>query len=339
MTSADPVAKPPCAFYAVCDSRFFPGLVALVNSLRLVGHYEPIFVLDTGLTPDQRSRLNDHVTLIPASRPDASVLLTPLGPSTHPAEVQVLIDVDIIVTQPLTELIEAARAGQLVGVVDDPPIHDRFFREWEQMLDLPRLRRRPYLNAGQLFVPDRLGQNLFPLWMNAQENVDMKDTRYGNGQLSDPFYFADQDVLNAILAGHFESEEIMAIDHRLAPYPPFPGLRLIDEQRLVCRYPDGVQPFMLHHILAKPWLKATRTTIYVQLLRRLLLASDVVLRLAPSELPFRLRAGRLAALDRRRADLQVMIYRNFRRGLGRLEIRTRARRLAAWTGSRFHQLS
>jgi hypothetical protein len=339
MTGTDPVAKPPCAFYAVCDSRFFPGLVALLNSLRLLGHDEPTFILDTGLTPDQRSRLADHVTLIPAPRPDASVLLTPLGPSMHPAEIQVLIDVDIIVTQPLTELIEAARAGQIVGVVDDPPIHDRFFREWEQMLDMPGLCPRPYLNAGQLVVPERLGQKLFPLWMNAQEKVDLKDTRYGRGQLSDPFYFADQDVLNAILAGHFEPGEILTIEHRLAPYPPFPGLRLIDEQRLVCRYQDGVQPFVLHHILAKPWLKATRSTIYLQLLRRLLLGSDVALRMAPSELPLRLRGGRLAALDRRRANLQVMIYHNFRRQLGKLETRTRARRLAAWTSSRFQPMS
>ena len=42
------------AFYCVADSRYFPGAVGLVNSLRLVGHREPILVLDTGLTDAQR---------------------------------------------------------------------------------------------------------------------------------------------------------------------------------------------------------------------------------------------------------------------------------------------
>src|SRR5437660_2048744 len=91
----------PCAFYSVSDSHFFLGVVALINSLRLVGHDEPIFIVDTGLTREQRRTLADHVTLIPAPRGETSVLLTPFGPSIRPAEVHVLIDADIIVTQPL----------------------------------------------------------------------------------------------------------------------------------------------------------------------------------------------------------------------------------------------
>lgn len=317
----------PCAFYSVSDSRFFLGAVALINSLRLAGHDEPIFIVDTGLTPGQRSRLAEHVTLIPAPGSEASVLLTPLGPSIHPARVQILIDADIIVTHPLSRFIEAARAGRIVAFVEPEPTHTRSFREWTSALDLPSFRSQPYVNAGQLFVPESLGSRLYPRWRDAQRKVDLKDTRYGKARLSDPFYFADQDVLNAVLAGHFEVEELMLAEHRLAPHYPFPGLALVDATELVCRYGDGAEPSLLHHILAKPWLKATRTTVYSQLLPRLLLASDVALQLEPSELPRRLRHGRLAAVDRRRAHVQTLIHAHSRRQLGRLGIRTR---IAEW---------
>lgn len=313
----------PCAFYSVSNSRFFLGAVALINSLRLVGHDEPIFIVDTGLTPEQRRRLADHVTLIPASRGDASVLLTPFGPSIRPAGVQILIDADIIVTQPLTKFIEASRAGRIVAFIEPEPTHDRSFGEWASRLGLPKLRRQPYLNAGQLFVPESLGRRLYPLWTEAQSKVSLKETRYGEARLSDPFYFADQDVLNAVLAGHFEVEELMIAEHRLAPHYPFPGLDLVDATRLACRYTDGAEPYLLHHILAKPWVKATRTTIYSLLLRRLLLASDVALQLEPRQLPLRLREGVWAAADRRRAHFQGLIYAHSRHQLGRFGVRTR----------------
>jgi hypothetical protein len=313
----------PCAFYSVSDSRFFLGAVALINSLRLVGHDEPIFIVDTGLTPEQRRRLASHATLIPAPRGEASVLLTPFGPSVRRAEIQVLVDADIIVTQPLTEFIEAARTDRIVAFIEPEPTHDRSFREWASRLDLPRLRPQPYVNAGQLFVPESLGQRLYSLWTEAQRRVNLTDTRYGKARLSDPFYFADQDVLNAVLAGHFEVDDLVIAEHRLAPHFPFEGLELIDASHLACRYADGVEPFLLHHILAKPWLKATRTTVYSLLLPRLLLAPDVVLRLEPRQLPLRLRQGRLAAADRSRANLQALIYAHSRRQLGRFGIRTR----------------
>jgi hypothetical protein len=267
--------------------------------------------------------LADHVTLIPSPRGGVSVLLAPLGPSTHPAEVAILLDADIIVVRALTELIDAARTRRIVAFVNNEPVHDRFFSEWSSTLDLPPLPRRPYVNAGQLFVPESLGRRLLPLWTEAQEKVALESTRYGSGRLSDPFYFADQDVLNAILAGHFEPEEILTLEHRLAPFPPFSGLRLLDEQRLVCRYADGTEPFVLHHILAKPWLKATRSNIYSLLLPRLLLAPDVALRVEPEKLPLRLREGWLAAADRHRASMQAFLHTNGRRQLGRFGIRTR----------------
>jgi hypothetical protein len=325
--SADSVQAPDkeleCAFYSVSNSRHFVGVVALVNSLRLAGHDEPIFVIDAGLTPEQRQLLGDHVTLVPAPEGVPVIMLKQVAPMTHPASVSVLLDADIIVTRPLTELIDAAGSGRIVGFVNNEPNHDRFFPEWSSQLGLGPLRRQPYLNAGQLFVPASLRGRLLEAWVERQANVDAGQTWHGRGRLSDPLYFGDQDVLNAILAARFERDEIIMLEHRLAPMPPFRGLRLIDQRRLVCRYAESSQPFLLHHIMAKPWLKATRTTIYSLLLSRLLLAPDVLLRLEPRQLPLRLREGRLPAVDRRRADLQALIYSHSRKQLGRFGIRTR----------------
>jgi hypothetical protein len=323
----NPLAKLPCAFYSVCDSRFFIGMVALLNSLRLIGHDEPIFLVDAGLTAEQQRLLSDHVTLIPAPQNAPVILLKQLGPMKYPASVSVLLDADMIVTRPLTQLIAVARSGRIVGFVDEGTTEDRFFPEWGSLLGFGPVRRQPYLNAGQLVIPDSLGHRLLELWVEGQAKVDAQRTWHGTGRLSSPLYFGDQDVLNALVATQFEPEEMMILEHRLAPFPPFPGLRLIDERRILCRYADGTQPFLLHHVLAKPWLKTTRTTVYSLLLPRLLLAPDVALRLEPDQLPLRLREGRLAVADRRRANLQALIYSHSRRQLGRFGIRTR---IARW---------
>jgi hypothetical protein len=314
---------PSTAFYSVCDSGFFLGVVALVNSLRLVGHEEPIFIVDAGLTPEQKRAMSDQATIIDAPEGDHAVFLTPYGPLERPAEVSVLLDADIVVLRPLSELIEAARPGRLVAFVNNEPNHDRFFTEWGSALDLGSLQQRSYLAAGQLFVPEALGRRLLPLWSDRLSKISLARTRYGRARLSDPFYFADMDVFNAIMSAAFGSDEILMLEHVLAPHPPFPDLRLVDGLRLVCRYPDGRQPFLLHHILAKPWARATRSNLYSLLLPRLLLGPDVALPLEPQQLPLRLREGWLAAADRVRADTQALVCTNARRQLGRFGIRTR----------------
>jgi hypothetical protein len=319
------------AFYSVCDASHFVGAVALLNSLRLTGHDEPILLFDAGLTAEQRDSLAPHVTLLPAPTGTPTVFLWPLGPLEHPARVAILLDADIIVVGSLTEPIELARAGRLVGFVNNEPNHDRFFPEWSATLGLGPLRRRPYLNAGQLFVPESLNRRVLQVWNDGLAKLDVQRTWLQKGTLFEPFYFGDQDVLNAIVAAELAPEEVVTLEHRLAPHPPFPGLRLVDTDALLCRYPDGVRPFVLHHVLAKPWLKATQTNVYSLLLPRLLLAPDVALRLEPDQLPLRLREGWLAHADRSRANVQAFVYFHARRQLGRFGIRTRIRRrLAAW---------
>ncbi|WP_020135360.1 hypothetical protein [Streptomyces sp. 351MFTsu5.1] len=326
----DSPVLPGTAFYTVADRRFFPGLVALLNSLRLTGHEEPLVVVDIGLSSEQRVLLADHVVLVEPPSPDMpAVFVAPYGPLRRPAEVAVLIDADIIVTRPLTELTEAARQGRIVAFVDCLPNSHRFHPEWETTLGLGPLRRRRYLNAGFLAYPHALTERLLPPWTEGQRTVGVAHSRYGSATLDDPFYFADQDVLNAVLAARFEHDELLVLDHRLAPHPPFPGLELVDRDRLTCRYADGTEPFLLHHVLAKPWLRATRDTVYSTLMTRLLLAPDVPLRLDPPALPLRLREGRAAALDRRRADAVTLVHDQGRHQLGRFGIRTRLARRRA----------
>lgn len=320
------------AFFTVCDSRMFTGLVALVNSLRLVGHREPVVVVDAGLTPRQAEMIASEANVLPAPGDMAPVLLAPLGPTLRPAEVSILLDVDIIVTRPLARLIDEANGGRVVAFVNDPPNHERFFPEWGPRLDLGPLRRQPYVNAGQLLVPASLREKLLPRWTKGQGRVREEETRYGGARITDPFYFADQDVLNATLAAEIAADDLAIMEHRLAPHPPFSGLRLEDESSLLVRYSDGTAPFLLHHTLQKPWIAATRWNTYAALLPRLLLAEDVPVRLRAQELPPRLRGGSLAAAaDRVRADVQARARIGARRQLGRLGVRTRiASRRRAW---------
>ena len=80
--------RPAAAFYCVADERYFLGAVGLINSLRLVGHTEPIFLLDCGLTAAQRE-------LLAAARRAASTrpsdappwLLKTVAPLARPADV------------------------------------------------------------------------------------------------------------------------------------------------------------------------------------------------------------------------------------------------------------
>src|SRR5262249_17533418 len=159
-----------------------------------------LFLVDSGLTSEERSRLAGHVTLIPAPEGVPVVFLRPFGPMQHPAEIAILLDADVVVARPLTDLVEAARGGRLVAFVNNEPNHDRFFSQWSSALSLGPIRRQPYLNAGQLVVPDSLSHQLLQLLHEGIGKVDVHRTWHRNGRLSDPFYFGDQDVLNAIVA-------------------------------------------------------------------------------------------------------------------------------------------
>jgi hypothetical protein len=286
------------AFYCVSSDKFFLGAVAMLNSLRLQGHTEPVFLLDCGLTPAQRELLEPHVILVTAPSDAPPYLRKTEAPLRHPAEVMVLIDADMIVTRPLGELIEKAAAGQVVAFKTE---RSRFFPEWEKLLDLGPIRRQPSLSSGLVLLGGAM-RDVLRLLNDRQRRVEF-ELGYGHANVPDyPFLMLDQDVLNAILASRVDPELIVALDNRLAPDQPFAGLRLLDQKTLRCAYvDDDAEPYVLHQLgLAKPWLERTREDIYSRLLARLLAGPDVTVEVPDEELPVRMRRGLLGRAERAR---------------------------------------
>lgn len=289
------------AFYSIADARHFLGVVALLNSLRLAGHDEPLFIADCGLEPTQRELLSPHAAVV-AAEARVPYELKVVLPSRNPAHAMALLDADIIVTRPLSELLDLAGQGRVAAFTD--AVSHRHHPDWGEILGLGTGRRQPYVNSGALFLP--AGSELLTLIPSLQPRVDIRRTRIRAGTPSEPFYYVDQDLWNAVLSSRVASDELTILEHRLAPHPPFPDLSLVGEAALRCAYPDGVEPFLLHHVTRKPWLAHTQSNLYSRLLTRLLLGDDVALRLSPEMIPLRLRTGRLASMERRRSDLLAL---------------------------------
>jgi hypothetical protein len=211
----------------------------------------------------------------------------------------VLVDADVIVTRSFMPLVAQARAGGIVAFVDR--VSHRFDPRWSELLGLGQLRRQPYVNAGVVVTNRLWGTALCTQVRDLHDRIDVERSYVAGGSPEDPFYYLDQDVVNAVLST-YPQEYLEFLEHRLVPVPPFPGLAVVDEAALRCSYPDGTDTFALHHVLQKPWLGRTRSNAYSRLLRRLLLRRDVAVAVEEHELPLRLRTGALAALERRRSD-------------------------------------
>ena len=225
-------------------------------------------------------------------------LLKWIAPLQHPADLMLLADTDLIVLRSLEPLLENAATGKVVAFED--ALASRHDPRWGAILDLPRLRRQTYVNSGLLAFPQTLGTLLLEELRTLSQRVDLEASMEGRlGTPSDPLYYLDQDVLNAVLATRIKGRDISVIEHRLAPHPPFPGLTITDPIRLRCTYSDGTEPFVLHHIQRKPWLYSIPTNAYSELLTRLLIAPALPLRVPSTAIPLRLRDGRLASMDRR----------------------------------------
>ena len=92
-------AEPP-RLLCVSTEIYFLGAVGADQLAAPRRPREPIYLLDRGLTDDQRELLEAEVTLVDA--PDGrALLLKTVAPLAHPAEVMVLIDADMVVTRPL----------------------------------------------------------------------------------------------------------------------------------------------------------------------------------------------------------------------------------------------
>jgi hypothetical protein len=288
------------SFYCIADSRYFLGAVGLVNSLRLVGHREPVVLLDCGLTAEQRALLEPEAAIVPAPADAPPTMLKTIAPLDRPDDVMVLIDTDMIATRRLGEPMDAARAGKAVAFRNDT---ERFVPEWGELLGLGRLERHPYLSFGMLAIGGERGLALLRELDELQGRVDFDRTYWRERRVTDyEFLYADQDVLNALLAARFAPEDILALDQRLAPLPPFGGLEIVDVRSLRCAHRDGTAPFVVHHWLTKPWLEPTHDGVYSRLLRRLLAADDVAIRVPPGDVPLWLRRGVRAFAERKRIN-------------------------------------
>jgi hypothetical protein len=291
--------SPAAAFYCVADARYFLGAVGLINSLRLVGHDEPIYLLDCGLTAEQRGLLAPEVTLVPAPADVPPYLLKTIAPLRHPAGVTILIDTDMIVTRSLSELIADAASGAVVAFENDS---QRFIPEWGEILDLGPVRRQPYVCVALVLFGGEVGRRALELVDDRQSHVDFDLTYFRQNRPDYPFLYPEQDVLNAVLSSRIERERVVALDYRLSPTPPFEGLRVIDESGLRCSYDDGTEPYVIHHYAVKPWLEPTHHGVYSRLLRRCLVGAGLRIEVPESQLPRRMRTGILAFAERKRVN-------------------------------------
>ena len=288
-------ARPPAAFYCVSSPIYFLGAVGMINSLRLLGHHEPIYLLDCGLNSEQRELVAAEVTLVEGPRDVPPYVLKAIAPLRHPAEVMVLIDADMVVTRSLAELIDRAAEPSVIAVENDT---DRFVPEWGEILGLGTMRRQPYVSSGLVFLGPGVGEEVLGLTASLIERIELDRTFDRRTDPSYPLFYMEQDVLNAILASRLDRDLTVTLPHRMVPTPPFEGLGRPDEATLRCAYGDGTQPYALHHYAIKPWLEPTFYGPYARLLRRLLIRDDVALKVREADLPPRMRTGPRAFVSR-----------------------------------------
>jgi hypothetical protein len=295
------------AFYCVSSAEYYLGAVALINSLRLIGHDEPVYVLGAGLSDAQRESLEVTATVLTVPADRAPNELKPELGLRHPASTAVLIDVDMIVTRSLQPLIDDALQGRAVAFRNH---EDRFDERWRRLPGLGPMTRRPYVCSGLICLGGDVREPVLEGLGRLGQEIDTERACFEGHDDSYELLYADQDVLNAILAQDRFDGRVDALPARLAPMTPFAGLRVQDERRLVCAYADGERPYVVHHSLSpKPWQRPGYDGVYSRLLRRLLNGNDVAVRPPLAEIPPDLRPG-LAGRARR--------------------LRTKARHQVAW---------
>lgn len=314
---SNPAEKIDARFFTIADSGYFPGVVALVNSLRLTGHSQEIVVLDCGLTTRQRAALQPHCTLVdkPASMASNPMLYKPFAARFAKSGVVVLVDSDMIITRPLDELIERAAAGAVVAFAD--PESDRFFAQWKDVFELAHtLRRQTYLNAGFVAYSVDHFPRLLEQWWEACGRILNLPTLY-EGAADAPTTQGDQDALNALLMSEYADTPRHLPPPQTAPQGGDlrAGVTIENEQALTCSY-CGHETFLLHSSAhPKPWRRGgwrmmRAKNAYTHLMTRLLLSRDLCTPLQPDQIPRWLRggwSGRFLAIANRLID--VLMYR------------------------------
>ena len=294
-------ARPVVTYFTITSARYFPGAVALINSLRLTGNTGDVVVVDSGLTPWQKERLAGVATIVPLDVPQR---VTPafykayMGESLS-GDIVVYLDSDMIVTDMLDVAIDPALEGRICAAPDLLP--NRFFPEWHELFALSApLRQRTYVNSGFLVFAPARWPLLLKRWRECCDRVlDLAPPMHSlplEESLRDPCAFWDQDPLNALLMSEVPSDSLELIDEaRVVTIHDMRRVRCVDADTLRCSL-AGRDTLILHCMDGpKPWMSngwmAVADDAYVRLFPRLLFANDVVLRLNRSELPLWLRGG------------------------------------------------
>jgi len=288
-------------YFTVADSLFFPGLVALLNSLHLTGNAGRLVVLDLGLLPHQRQILEGHVEFCPRPQRifDNPLLSKPFPHLLNPEGVIVIIDSDIIVTSSLDEMMSLAAAGHICMFSDETQ-DQRWFPEWGQAFGLRSpLRQESSQNSGFIALSAENWSWLLQRWWESCGKIPAACTRGRGASYSQPFWDGDQDALNALLMSEVPKGH-------LATWPQHVSYLLMDVEvtnrnTLECRH-RGKPAYLLHQTGSpKPWspeawMRVERNA-YVRLLPRLLFAPDIKVRLRPKDLPIWLRPSLAGTLS------------------------------------------
>jgi hypothetical protein len=306
-------------YFTIADRRFFPGAVAMLNSLRLTGNIGDLFVLDQGMTPEQRDSLEQHATVVRIPDRDfGHPVLAKAFPHALGAEgTIVLIDSDMIVTSPLSSIISLAERGKICVFPDHYAARDRWFAEWQEIFELPTPpRHQTYFNAGFVCFSTQHWPDFLGLYWEACQRIPSGTVHQGSsagGDIGarapgDSISLADQDALNALLMSVIPPEAIAELPAEgQATRGDLTRVRIIDEQGLECSL-DGRPTTILHYTRnPKAWEHGNwwrvRWDAFTLLMPRVLLADDVPLRLQAASMPVWARRSNLSRACLRALDL------------------------------------
>ncbi|MBW4663410.1 MAG: hypothetical protein KME01_04290 [Chroococcus sp. CMT-3BRIN-NPC107] len=285
-------------FYTICNSKYFLGVVGLLNSLRVVGHQQKIVVLDCGLTSRQQEILRPHCTLYSLPKEEAK---NPLQYKPFPYLLPtqgtvVIIDSDMLVTRNLETILNSAKQGKIC-LFPDLSL-DRHFPEWQEVFKLDKSpRQQIHINSGFVVFSVEHHPNLLTQWWQACEQIFALPTVYEGASLNCAYANGDQDALNAILASSYSEDSLELQSNKEEIFLPFlHRVKIADIKTLACEYGDREVTILHSNNQPKPWdVKNLPMLIkqcsYAQLLRRLFTGKDVAIKLSSSDLPLIYRPG------------------------------------------------
>ena len=141
------------------------------------------------------------------------------------------------------------------------------------------------------------GRGVLELVEDRESRIDYGRSYFGDHDPGYPLLYADQDVLNAVLASRLDAERVVALDHRLAPMTPFEGVEVVDERRLRCAYADGTEPYLLHPPCRRSRGSARRPRARIRGCCAERSRADVEIALPAAEVPRRLGTGALGRAE------------------------------------------